>query len=54
MITVWILMGYLVQAFVCAIINAINATRIPTSGWDLIKLTFLPWLLLHLDDVRIK
>ena len=54
MIAVWVLTGYLLQFLVCAIINAINTTRIPKSGWDFMKLTFLPWLLLHLDDVRVK
>lgn len=54
MIILWILLGYLVQVLVCAIINAAVVTRIPTNGWDFVKLTFLPWLLLHLDEVRSK
>ena len=53
-IILWILFGYLIQMLVCAIINAAVATRIPKSGLDFIKLTFLPWLLLHLDEVRFK
>jgi hypothetical protein len=54
MIAVWTLIGYLVQLLACAIINVINTTRMPKSGWDFMKLTFLPWLLLHLDDVRVE
>jgi hypothetical protein len=54
MIILWILLGYLVQMLVCAIINAAVATRIPKKKWDFVKLTFLPWLLLHLDEVRFK
>jgi len=54
MIILYILLGYLVQMLVCAIINAVVATRIPKNEWDFVKLTFLPWLLLHLDEVRFK
>jgi len=47
-----IVMIYLVQAIVCAIINAVNANRIPRNFFDLLKLTFLPWLLLHLKEAK--
>lgn len=47
-----ILLIYLGQALVCGIINAIVPNRMPSSLKDLAKLTFLPWLLLHLKDVR--
>jgi hypothetical protein len=53
-IILWILFGYLVQAVICAIINILVATRIPRSGIDFLRLTFLPWLLLHLDEVKLK
>lgn len=48
----WIMIGYLSQAIICAIINIVITTRIPISFWDFIKLTFLPYLLLHLKEVR--
>ena len=47
-----IVMIYGVQALICAIINAINANRIPRNFFDLLKLTFLPWLLLHLKEAK--
>lgn len=47
-----ILLIWGVQALICAIINAIYANRIPRNFLDFLKLTFLPWLLLHFKDAR--
>jgi hypothetical protein len=43
---------YVVQALICAMINVVNANRIPRNFFDLLKLTFLPWLLLHLKEAK--
>lgn len=50
--TLIILLIYLIQALICAIINAIVPNRIPRNFKDLAKLTFLPWLLLHIKQAR--
>jgi len=47
-----ILLLYLAQALICAFINAINVTRIPINFKDLVKLTFLPWLLRNIKKVK--
>ena len=49
-----ILMIYLIQAAICALINAINSTRLPRSVTDFIKLIFLPYVLLNLKKIRKK
>ena len=43
---------WLIQVAICAIINAINTTRIPKSLWDLAKLTFLPYVITHLKKIN--
>ena len=48
----WIII-YLVQMAMASFINAEIGTRLPKNGWDFIKLTFLPWLLLlNINKVR--
>ena len=47
-----ILLVYLVQALICVIINASVPNRIPNGFKDLVKMTFLPWLLLHMKEAR--
>jgi len=49
-----ILLAYLINLFICGIINMFNLTRIPNSFKDFIKLTFLPYLLAHLKEVKYK
>lgn len=43
---------YLIQVFICAIINASVPNRIPNGFKDFVKMTFLPWLLLHMKEAR--
>lgn len=47
-----VLMVYLANMLICAIINVVNYTRTPNSFKDFCKLTFLPWLILNLKKVR--
>jgi len=47
-----ILLVYLIQALICAIINVSVPNRIPNDFKDFAKMTFLPWLLLHMKDAR--
>ena len=47
-----ILLVYFIQAFICAIINASVPNRIPNGFKDFVKMTFLPWLLLHMKEAR--
>lgn len=47
-----ILLVYLFQALICAIINASIPNRIPRGFKDFAKMTFLPWLLLHMKEAR--
>lgn len=49
-----VLMLYLVQVLICSIINGFNGTRIPESFKDLFKLTYLPYLLRHLNESKHK
>lgn len=43
-----IILIYVIQMLLCAVINVICVTRIPYSFFDFIKLTFLPTLIIHL------
>jgi hypothetical protein len=45
---------YTAQIAICAIINAINGTRVPNNFSEFIGMTFLPILLLHLVKYRNK
>ena len=47
-----ILIFYLAQALICAIINTSVLNRIPKNFKDFAKLTFLPWLLLHMKGAQ--
>jgi len=47
-----ILLVYLIQALICAIINASVPNRVPNGFKDFAKMTFLPWLLLHMKEAR--
>lgn len=49
-----ILLVWCVNASICAYINIGNKTRIPRNTIDFFKLTFLPYLLTHLKEVRRK
>lgn len=52
LIIMCIILLYIIQMLICATINVIVATRIPKNFVDFLKLTFLPWLLIHLKEVR--
>lgn len=43
---------YLYNALVCAIINLINGSRIANDWPEFFKMTFLPWLLFNLKEVK--
>lgn len=45
-----ILLCYLFQALICGIINASVPNRTPRGFKDFFKITFLPWLLLHMKE----
>lgn len=47
-----ILLVYLFQALICVIINASVPNRTPKGFKDFAKMTFLPWLLFHMKEVR--
>ena len=47
-----ILMTYLLQMGVCAIIHLVNLTPIPKSGWGFVKLTFLPWVIMNFKKLK--
>lgn len=47
-----ILLVYLVQMLICATTHAIRGTRVPTSDWDLIKLTFLPYVIWNFKNLK--
>lgn len=47
-----VLLVWVLNMAICAAINVFNETRIPRSLFDLLKLTFLPYLLGHLEDVK--
>ena len=40
-----IIIIYTTQMLICTIIHIINATRVPTSIFDFLKLTFLPYVI---------
>lgn len=52
MIILWIIVVYMGQIAVCAIINAAIGSRVPKSGLDFLKLAFLPWLLFNLKNTK--
>lgn len=43
---------YLASMAIAAFINMLNTTRIPRSWWDVIKLTFLPYVLWNLKKIK--
>lgn len=47
-----ILLIYYVQFLICAVINMLSPNRIPKDIKDFFKMTFLPWLLLNLKNVK--
>lgn len=47
-----ILLIYWVQFMICAVINLAANNRKPKSIIDFLKMTFLPWLLLNLKNVK--
>ena len=47
-----ILLIYWAQFIICAVINATTPNRVPKGIIDFIKMTFLPWLLLNLKNVK--
>lgn len=52
MIFLWIFWGWCIQATAAGIFNFVNGTRIPTSTVDFFKLTFLPYVMFHADDIK--
>lgn len=47
-----ILLIYSVQFLICAVINMLTPNRVPKGIIDFLKMTFLPWLLLNLKNVK--
>jgi hypothetical protein len=47
-----ILQIYFIQFLICAAINALKPNRKPKGIIDFLKMTFLPWLLLNLKNVK--
>lgn len=43
---------YLAQVILCCIINGTNNVRIPESIWEIIKFTFLPYVLINLTKIK--
>ena len=52
MIILNIILGYVFSIAITCFINAANSTRIPNNAWDLIKLTFMPYVLINLKSIR--
>jgi len=51
-IILWVAIGYMCQMILCGIINIFNGSEPPNSGKDLLRKTFLPWLLINLKEAR--
>ncbi len=51
-IILYVMVLYLFQVWICAIINLINGTRFPISVFDFIKLTFLPYVIINLNKIK--
>ena len=46
------LLGYILQALICILINMYLLSKKPSSIIEFIKLTFLPWVLFNLDEIK--
>ena len=52
MIACYILIGWIINAWISTGINTMNSTRRPRNFGDFMKLTFTPYILLNLKNIR--
>lgn len=47
-----LLMAYCCQALVCSIIHLLNYSSVPKTSFDLLKLLFLPYVIINFKNLK--